>query len=204
MELIGMLDSPFVRRVAIGMKLLELPFTHRPLSVFGDFDAFAQINPVVKAPSLVLEDGSVLMESSLILDYLVRQTPRARHLVPDSPQAAARAARLNGLALVACEKSVQIVYERRLRPETLQHAPWLERVSRQLRAAWDTLEQTAGDLAAPSDAQNFGIAELTVAVAWRFTQNVTPDVIAAHRYPRLQAFSTAAEATPAFQSTPAC
>ncbi|SUE06186.1 Uncharacterised protein [Pantoea agglomerans] len=37
MILIGMLDSPYVRRVAIYMKVLGIQFEHRPLSVFGDF-----------------------------------------------------------------------------------------------------------------------------------------------------------------------
>ena len=37
MVLIGMLDSPYVRRVAICMKVLGIDFEHRPLSVFADF-----------------------------------------------------------------------------------------------------------------------------------------------------------------------
>ncbi len=53
MQLIGMLDSPYVRRVAILLKRLGLPFKHLPLSVFQDFDEFRQINPLVKAPTLL-------------------------------------------------------------------------------------------------------------------------------------------------------
>ena len=48
MKLIGMLDSPYVRRVAICLKLLELDFEHRPVSVFSDFEEFRKLNPVVK------------------------------------------------------------------------------------------------------------------------------------------------------------
>ncbi|WP_347329100.1 glutathione S-transferase N-terminal domain-containing protein, partial [Ralstonia pseudosolanacearum] len=69
MKLIGMLDSPYVRRTAISLKLLGLPFEHAPVSVFRHFDAFRAINPVVKAPTLVCDDGTVLMDSTLILDY---------------------------------------------------------------------------------------------------------------------------------------
>ena len=50
MRLIGMLDSPFVRRVAIAAQLLELPFEHDALSVFSTFEQFREVNPVVKAP----------------------------------------------------------------------------------------------------------------------------------------------------------
>lgn len=78
MQLIGMLDSPFVRRVAISAQLLGLPFEHRPLSVFRNFEEFRQINPAVKAPTLICEDGTVLMESSLILQYLEARAGRSQ------------------------------------------------------------------------------------------------------------------------------
>ena len=69
MKLIGMLDSPYVRRVAISLQLLGLPFEHRSLSVFRTFDQFREINPVVKAPTVVFDDGEILMDSTLILEY---------------------------------------------------------------------------------------------------------------------------------------
>src|SRR5579859_555396 len=72
MRLIGMLDSPYVRRVAISLRLMELPFSHEALSVFRNFEAFAAINSVVKAPTFVTDDGVVLMDSALILEYLER------------------------------------------------------------------------------------------------------------------------------------
>ena len=68
MQLIGMLDSPYVRRVAVSLQLLGLPFEHRSISVFRTFEQFQQINPVVKAPTLVCDDGTVLMDSTLIID----------------------------------------------------------------------------------------------------------------------------------------
>ena len=64
-----MLDSPYVRRVAVSLQLLGLPFEHHPVSVFRDFEKFQAINPVVKAPTLVCDDGTVLMDSNLILAY---------------------------------------------------------------------------------------------------------------------------------------
>ena len=70
MQLIGMLDSPYVRRVAVSMKLMGIDFEHQSVSVFRQFDRFREINPVVKAPTLVCDDGTVLMDSTLILDYL--------------------------------------------------------------------------------------------------------------------------------------
>ena len=101
MKLIGMLDSPYVRRVAISLQLLDLPFEHLSLSVFRTFDEFSCTNPVVKAPTLVCDDGTVLMDSTLILQYA--EALAGRSLLPAEPQALARSLRTVGLALAACE-----------------------------------------------------------------------------------------------------
>src|SRR5687767_4262426 len=118
MQLIGMLDSPYVRRVAISLQLLELDFEHRSVSVFGAFAQFQAINPVVKAPSLVCDDGTVLMDSTLILDYAeaLAAGTTGKSLMPTALAARLQALRIIGLATVACEKSVQIVYEHMQRP----------------------------------------------------------------------------------------
>lgn len=195
MKLIGMLDSPYVRRVAISLQLLGLPFEHRSLSVFRTFDEFRAINPVVKAPTLVCDDGTVLMDSTLMLDY-AEALARPRSLMPAEPSARAAALRTIGLALAACEKSVQVYYERMLRPPEKQHGPWVQRVSGQLLAAFDELER--GPLPAAATDQ----AGLSTAVAWFFVQQVVADVVPAARYPRLAAFSAVAEALPAFRAAP--
>lgn len=82
MKLIGMLDSPYVRRVAISLAAYGVAFEHRPLSVFSDYAAFAELNPAVKAPTLLLDDGTVLMDSTLILHYLEAQADAAAKLCP--------------------------------------------------------------------------------------------------------------------------
>lgn len=194
MQLIGMLDSPYVRRVAISLKCLGIPFEHKSLSVFRDFAAFSQINPIVKAPTLVTDDGTVLVDSTLILQYLEGIADKS--LMPDSRQT--QALRLIGLALMACDKTVQIIYERTLRPLDKQHQPWVDRVTTQLHAAYDQLEKNASSFTCEPIMQT----DLTVAIAWRFTQLYTADVITPTTYPQLAAFSAQAEALPEFLSTP--
>ena len=70
MILIGQFDSPFVRRVAIAMRLYGIAFEHKPWSTFGDADKIAPYNPLRRVPTLVLDDGEALIESAMILDYL--------------------------------------------------------------------------------------------------------------------------------------
>ena len=202
MQLIGMLDSPYVRRVAICLKLLELDFEHRPVSVFSGFEEFRKLNPVVKAPTLILDDGQSLMDSTLIIDYMTAVAGSAVTSTPDHAGDRLRATRFTGLALAACDKTVQIVYERNLRPVEKQHEPWIDRVSAQVLAAYAELEGELALASLPIDASGLGQAGVTVAVAWRFTQMMVPKIVIAADYPNLQAFSAFAERQPAFESTP--
>ena len=196
MKLIGMLDSPYVRRVAISLDVYGMDFVHEPLSVFRTFNEFAQINPVVKAPTLVLDDGTVLMDSSLILEYLETLAPADRKLLPQQPGALARDLHILGLALAACEKSVQIVYEHNLRPAEKLHAPWLERVSGQLLAAYGLLDKQLGDSEALTQ------ASITAAVAWSFSQFTVASVVQADAFPNLQRHAERLEQHPAFKRYP--
>jgi len=203
MQLIGMMDSPYVRRVAISFHVLGLPFEHRSVSVFRHFDAFAKVNPVVKAPTLVDDDGALLIDSTLILDYIDHKVPPAQRLLPEAPDARRFALRVIGFALAACEKTVQQVYERQLRPAERQHEPWFERVRGQMDAAYGALEQlVAGGGGDWLCAGRITQADITAAVAWRFTHHMLPAVLDAARFPALAALSARAEALPAFVGTP--
>lgn len=202
MKLIGMLDSPYVRRVAISLQLLGIRFEHQSLSVFRTFDQFQQINPVVKAPTLICDDGELLMDSSLILQYAEALATPGRSLMPQDIASLQHDLHTIGLALAACEKSVQIIYEHNLRPAEKQHQPWLQRVTGQLLAAYRTLE---ADLhARPQGATSATIthAGVATAVAWHFTQRMHPELVPAAEFPRLSAFSAQAEALPEFMAAP--
>lgn len=201
MQLIGMLDSPYVRRVAVSLQLLGLRFEHRSLSVFRTFDQFRRINPVLKAPTLVCDDGQVLMDSTLILQY-AEALARPRSLMPADLAQLQQDLRVIGLALAVCDKSVQIVYERTLRPPEKLHEPWVERVTGQLIAAHDALEQEAARRPLPATSAAMTQAAVSVAVAWQFTQQTLPEVVPAAAYPLLRAFSAQAEALPEFVAAP--
>jgi glutathione S-transferase len=197
MRLIGMLDSPYVRRVAISLKILGLPFTHEAVSVFRHFDQFSAINPVVKAPTFVTDDGTVLMDSTLILLHIERVAGRS--LMPGDTAAYTRALRRIGLALAASDKSVAIVYERNQRPEDKRHQPWIDRVGGQMLAAWRELESEVSDGWFAGDAVLQ--PEITTAAGWRFVQHMLPELVPAGDFPRLAALSARAEQTPAFRET---
>jgi glutathione S-transferase len=196
MQLIGMLDSPFVRRVAISFDLQNIPFEHKALSVFRNFDEFSTINPTVKAPTLVLDDGSFLIDSTLILEY--GDALAGSSLLPAAPAARARALRAIGPALAACEKTAQIVYEYSLRPQEKQHQPWLDRVQQQLLAALRLLEAETDAF----DIDALDQAAVTAAVTWSFVRLMVPQIVSPDYFPRLAAWAARAEALPVFQRYP--
>lgn len=198
MKLVGMLDSPYVRRVAIALELYGVDFEQQSLSVFSTFKEFSRINPVVKAPTLVLDDGTVLMDSSLILDYFEALAPADKKLLPQTAAARARDLQVIGLALAACDKSVQIYYEHNLRPAEKLHEPWLDRVTGQLLAAYSGLEQ----LLANPQGESLNQASLSVAVAWSFSRYAVPSVVRPEAFPNLQRHARLAEQHPAFGKYP--
>lgn len=201
MQLIGMLDSPYVRRVAISLQLLGLPFEHRPISVFRDLEVFRSINPVVKVPTLVCDDGVTLMDSTLILEY-AEVLARPRSLMPTDRVLLQQELRLIGLALAAMEKSVQIVYERRLRPAEKRHAPWLDRITAQLAAACRGLEDALSHTDLPLTTDTIRQAGVSTGAAWQFIQSMIPDVVSATDHPRLALLSATVESLPAFRAAP--
>ena len=195
MQLIGMLDSPYVRRVAVSLRVLGLDFNLDQVSVFRHFERFTAINPVVRAPSFVTDDGVVLMDSGLILEHIAHLAPRS--LMPPDRASHEIALRQIGLALAGCEKSVSILYERTQRPAEKLHQPWVDRVRGQLLHAYGLLEKevspdwfTGEELMQP---------QITTAVAWRFSQHALSDVLPAADFPRLSLLSARAEQLPAFQ-----
>lgn len=192
MQLIGMLDSPYVRRTAISLRLLGLGFEHRAVSVFRDFDEFRSINPVVKAPTFVCDDGTVLLDSSLIVAHA--QELAGCTLLPAPPHERLRAYRLLGLALAACEKCISIVYERELRPADKQHEAWVDRVTGQLVAACEGIEAELARASVRPDRE----PGITTAVAWHFLQFRAPEIALETKYPRWAALSEAAERTAPF------
>ena len=202
MQLTGMLDSPFVRRVAIALVKWRVPFEHRPISLFRHIDAFTLVNPLLKAPTLTTDEGVVLMESSVILEYLAGANPRLPSLWPVGAADRLVAARLTGLALTVGEKAVQLHYERMLRPPERQHEPWRRRVSDQLGHGLRALEAEASAWGWIGN-EGIGHADIAIACMVGFAKEQFPEQFDDTACPCLLAHSARAEALPEFLAVPA-
>jgi glutathione S-transferase len=201
--LIGMLDSPFVRRVAVSMQLLDIGYEHANWSIGKDFERIRQYSPLGRVPTLVLDDGEVLSESAIILDYLDERVGAARALLP--PAGAARRAALQQMALAmgAADKGRDQIYEQVFRPADKRHPPWIERCRTQMQGALGAIEHAcAARGAAPwliGDA--IGQADISVTCAFTFLREALRLSDAASAYPRLSALAGRCEALPAFRAT---
>lgn len=199
MILIGQYDSPFVRRVAIAMRLYGLAFEHRPWSTFGDADLIAPFNPLRRVPTLVLDNGEALLESTAILDYLDELVGPERAMIADRGAERRHALRICALSTGLADKAVSLVYERVLRKDR-QSQIWVERCHRQIGDVLDVLEKERAAIASPFwSGVRVGHADITLACALRFTGEAHPQLLDAARHPALADHAARCEALEVFR-----
>ncbi len=197
MILVGRYASPFVRRVAISMQWLGMPYEHKVLSTAKDIEGIKTYNPMAKVPVLVLDNGEHLVDSSAILDTLMEMSP-GQHLLPAS--GAARRHILQHCAIMTngLDKSIQVLYGMRRPPEKLDEA-YLDGLRGQVRAGLAMTEEIAARGELPGGEQST-LADITIAVGWRFLNNAMPKVAVAEQFPNLAALSARCEPLPAFMA----
>jgi len=199
MILIGQYDSPFVRRVGIALTLYGIAFEHRPWSAFGDADRIRPLNPLVRVPTLVLDDGTVLSESHAMLDYLDGLVPAERRMFPAAEPARHRAIRVAALATGLGDKAVSLFYEQRLHDRA--SPVWVERCRSQIAAVLAALEAERSSSPTPYwFGDRIGHADIAVAAVLRFLGEAHPGLARLADYPALAAHAARLEALPAFQA----
>ncbi|MDP1577682.1 MAG: glutathione S-transferase family protein [Cypionkella sp.] len=202
MILIGQYDSPFVRRVGVALTPYGMAFEHRPWSSFGDADRLRAYNPLTRVPVLVLEDGFVLTDSHMILDYLDGLVEQP--LFPRTEPARHRVLKVAGLACGLADKAVSLFYERAMHEAI---SPSFDaRCRTQIGAVLAALESDLAGRAVSEQDKNpywFGPlshADIAVGCAWRFVTEAHPGLIDPASLPNLHRLSARLEALAAFQA----
>ncbi|MDW8397099.1 MAG: glutathione S-transferase [Acetobacteraceae bacterium] len=136
--------SPFVRKVLVaahergiaeGIELVPTGVT----PVRRD-EAIAARNPLGKIPTLVLEDGTAVFDSRVIVEYL-DGLPGGPRLIPEGGAARLKTLTLQALADGLCDAAVALRYETALRPEHLRWAEWSASQTTKVVASLDALER---------------------------------------------------------------
>jgi glutathione S-transferase len=200
MFLIGRNNSPFVRRVAASLKLLEIPFEQKQLSTVNDRAEVEKVNPLGRIPALVLDDGEVLIDSTAILDYLDELAGPDRALVPPSGLERRRVLKLVALAMGMMEKSLSCYIERQIRPSDKLHQELLNRFAAQFHAGLAALEQICpedGWLAGSRITQ----ADVSTVSGMDFIRAFWPEQLPQGKYPKLERLKARAYELSAIAST---
>jgi glutathione S-transferase len=140
MELIGSLNSPFVRRVAATLHHYGIAFEQRTLLTFDNFEEVLKIHPLGKVPAVILDDRRVLIESSYILDHFDHKVGPERSLTPLWGPSRTTVQQIVAVALGLAEKSVEFRTETVRRPAEKIHTEAVDRVRRQINAALTWLQ----------------------------------------------------------------
>ncbi len=197
MILIGQYDSPFVRRVAIAMRLYGISFEHRPWSSFGDADKIRAYNPLTRVPTLVLDDGEVLIESHAMLDYLDSLVPQEQRLFPVTEPLRHKAIKVASLACGIGDKVVSLFYELRLHEHRSQL--WIDRCRAQIVGALAELE--ADRTSRKSKywfGDSIGHADIAVTCALRLMSEAHRGLVDMDEFPALKHHAGKMEALPVF------
>ncbi|HEY4174898.1 MAG TPA: glutathione S-transferase family protein [Rhodopila sp.] len=197
MILIGQFDSPFVRRVAITMRLYGIAFEHRPWSTFADAAQIAAHNPLRRVPTLLLDDGEVLVDSVTILDHLDETIGPPKALIPNTGPTRRQIARVAALATGLADKSVSLVYERLLHQPVSQR--WADRCVEQITSVLDTLNADRANRTTPFwFGPAISHADIAVACAVRFNTEAHGTPMA--QWPALASHAEQCEALEPFQA----
>lgn len=187
--------SPFGRKVKIAAALLGLDKALHIVDAdtMSPDDSIRRENPLGKIPTLILDDGTTLYDSRVIVEYLDHLAGGGR-LIPAEPSLRFRALTLQALADGVADAALLQVYEGRWRAAEHRDARWVDhqagKVSRALLALEAALPSGPTDVGQVALACALGYLDLRFAGEWR----------AAH--PQLAAWLDAFAATvPAFGAT---
>lgn len=196
MILVGQFDSPFVRRVAVTLHHYGMPFRRNTMSVISDAAELARINPLGRVPSLILDDGEVLIDSNAIVDFLEEKAGAGANLLPRSGPERRKVLRVVGVSSGVVDKAIAIVYERYFHPEASVSGAWINRCRSQVANSLSHLEGLV------QDSWLFGSrlsqADVMTGTMLGYLALRLPELFPHAAFPRLASLAERCEALPSF------
>ena len=198
MKLIGSLTSPYVRKVRVALIEKRMDIAFKKEDVWSPDTAIGELNPLGKVPVLVLDDGTCLFDSRVIVEFLDARSPMHR-LIPDSGRERAEVKVWEALADGCQDAAVAILLERK-RASEMQSHDWIARQARKVDAALASMSRSLGK--SPWCYGNkFSLADIAVGVSlgylcFRFPENHWPTT-----YPNLRALYEKLMARESFKDT---
>ena len=133
--------SPFGRKIklAIGILGFDNEVTIEKADPTDAGDSLRQQNPLGKIPALIIENGTVLYDSPVILEYLDHRAGGGK-IIPEEPDARFAALTLQALCDGILDAGILLVYEGRWRPAEKHEPKWIDHQRGKVQRALDVLE----------------------------------------------------------------
>ena len=199
LKLVGYYDSPFVRRAAAVLKILDLPFENIELSVWQDSEEITSISPLSRVPILQFDDGRILSDSNVIIDQLVRTHGQHTGLLPTEMGEYHRVNNLIGFTMGLTEKLAQLYTETQIREPEFVSEKLKARYEGQITATLTFLEEELKP--ADTHVQHPSVLNISLSVALQFMLNVFGNQWSLTNYPKLKTVTDSLEKHPAMKDT---
>jgi glutathione S-transferase len=125
LKLLASPTSPYARKVRVVLAEKKIEYQLVDASPWIATSEVPAHNPLGKVPVLVLDDGSTLYDSRVIVEYLDTVSPVSR-LIPEPSRQRIAVRRWEALADGICDAAVAVTLERK-RPSLQQSDEWVER-----------------------------------------------------------------------------
>ncbi|MBI3230686.1 MAG: glutathione S-transferase N-terminal domain-containing protein [Burkholderiales bacterium] len=183
MKLIGSLTSPYVRKARIVLAEKKLDYTFELDNVWAEGSKAALANPLGKVPCLIMEDGAVLHDSRVIVEYLDTLTPVCK-LLPANGRERAEVKCWEALADGVLDAGVLVFLEKLLRAPEQQSQVWIDRQMSKINAG---LKQMSHDLAEQAfcTGNHYSLADVAVGCALGWLAFRFPEINWRGDYPNL-------------------
>jgi glutathione S-transferase len=198
MKLIGTLTSPYTRKVRVVFTEKRIDYDFEAHSPSEPGTRVPEFNPLGKVPVLVLDDGTTIFDSRVIVEYLDGVSPVAR-LIPETSRQRIQVRRWEALADGILDAAVLTMQEGR-RPKAKQSMEWIER---QMGKVDSALKHAAGDLEDRPWCydEGFSLADIALGCALGYLDFRFPAIPWRTAYPNLERHAEKLFKRPSFEAS---
>jgi len=199
MKLIGSLTSPYVRKVRVVLAEKKLDYHFEQENVWAAETTIQNLNPLGKVPVLVMEDGYVMQDSRVIVEYLDTLTPVCK-LLPPNGRERADIKCWEALADGVLDAGVLVRLERTLRPAKQQSPEWIERQLKKVELGLASMSERLED-GAWCAGNHYSLADVAVGCALGWLSFRFPEIDWRDKHPNLGKLFDKLSERPSFKDT---
>lgn len=198
MKLIGTHSSPFVRKVRIVLAEKKIDVEFEIDSPWLATSQVASSNPLGKIPVLLLDDGTPLFDSRVIVEYIDNLSPNNK-LFPAPNRERTEVKRWEALADGICEAAANIVVEKK-RPAHQQSGDWIQRQQDKVDRSLALMSEQLGDKAYCMG-NHISMADIATGTALGYIAFRFPEIDWPTQYPNLERLASKLLQRPSFAET---